>query len=122
MEPKKIAQWIAGCVAILAALGGGWKAYGGISDGIAQEAARAGEKAAAEYMEPVQERLEDIDIKLQRDYIEKKWDQCMQYSYPDAEPEVRRICCDEERDWRWAVWEWENSDSDEPEPELEPCP
>jgi hypothetical protein len=46
----------------------------------------------------------------------------MQYGYPDAEPEVRRICCDEERDWRWAVWEWENSDSDEPEPELEPCP
>ena len=107
MEPKKVAGWIAGLGAIVAALLVLWNQFGDVRASVAQEAAAAGKKAAVEYMEPMQEQLEDIDMKLQRDFVEKKWDQCMQYSMPDATAAERRIFCDDEKDWRWEHWEWE---------------
>jgi hypothetical protein len=125
---KKIAGWIAGLAATVGALILLWTNMDTIKSGIAQEAAKAGADTAVvvveQYMAPVQAELEDIRFAQDREFIEEKWGQCMTYGFPELAVEVRRICCDAERDWRWAVWEWEQCQGDEcaPEPEQEECP
>jgi hypothetical protein len=104
---NKVAGWIAGLGAIVAALLVLWNQFGDVRASVAQEATKAGREAAVEYMQPMQQELVDIRMAQERDFIEKKWDQCMQYSLPEADVDQRRIFCDDEKDWRWEHWEWE---------------
>jgi hypothetical protein len=119
---KKIAWFVALPGFLLGSFITVFSQVNGIRSGLAQEAQKAGAKAADSVvnvkMLPVEQRLEQLIELGQKEDDREEWKDCFARSYRDLSEEAREENCDAESDWRWAVWGWEEKGEEGPRPVL----